>query len=244
MRPRAAVFSAAIHTCAVLIMLFLAIHPPASTLRVPDQRFERIFAPRPYVRQGGGGQRSNLPAQKGRAPLPVIRRIFVPPSIPPQQSKLPLEQALLEAPAINVAAVQIGDPGGIGQWPSGGPGGPGGFGGGPARGIGDGDGNRLGGVQTVARSRTRVTRGPVPLFQPEPEYSDEARKAHYQGTVVLALEIDASGMPRKIRVIRGLGLGLDEKAIQAVERWRFRPAYSGSQPVSVDAQVEVSFHLL
>ncbi len=95
-----------------------------------------------------------------------------------------------------------------------------------------------------APSTTRVTRGPQVLYQPEPEYSEEARKAHFQGTVVLSIEIDTNGNPRAIQVVRGVGLGLDEKAIQAVEQWKFRPAYSGDRAVVVEAQVEVSFHLL
>ena len=85
---------------------------------------------------------------------------------------------------------------------------------------------------------------PVPLFRPEPEYSEEARKAKYQGTVVLYVEVDASGQPRNLKVVRSLGLGLDEKAIEAVEKWKFRPGYKDGKPVTVAATVEVNFRLL
>ena len=78
----------------------------------------------------------------------------------------------------------------------------------------------------------------------EPEYSEDARKVHFQGTVVLTIEVDTNGLPSNIRVVRAIGLGLDERAVQAVEKWRFRPAMSGDHPVIAPALVEVSFHLL
>ena len=78
----------------------------------------------------------------------------------------------------------------------------------------------------------------------EPEYSEEARKARHQGTVILAIDVDETGHATNIRVMHGLGLGLDEKAIQAVMRWKFRPALSGDRPVTAPATVEVSFRLL
>ena len=85
---------------------------------------------------------------------------------------------------------------------------------------------------------------PVPIFSPEPEYSEEARKAKFQGTVTLSVEVDASGRVRNVNVMRRLGLGLDEKAIEAVQRWRFKPATMGGQPVPMLAEVRVSFRLL
>ena len=70
---------------------------------------------------------------------------------------------------------------------------------------------------------------PALLYKVEPEYSEEARKAKYQGTVVLYVEVDTSGKARNLRVLRSLGLGLDEKAIEAVQKWRFRPGQSAHQ---------------
>jgi TonB family protein len=84
----------------------------------------------------------------------------------------------------------------------------------------------------------------VPLFKPEPEYSEEARKAKFQGSVIVALIVDEKGNPQSIRVIRPLGLGLDEKAIEAVQKWRFKPGLKDGRPVPVTAQIEVSFRLL
>jgi TonB family protein len=78
----------------------------------------------------------------------------------------------------------------------------------------------------------------------EPEFSEAARKAKYQGVVVLAIEVDASGHPRNLRVLEQLGLGLDEKAIEAVSQWRFRPGYQDGRPVVTSATVQVSFRLM
>jgi TonB family protein len=85
---------------------------------------------------------------------------------------------------------------------------------------------------------------PVPVHRVEPEYSDEARKARFQGIVVLRVEIDASGRTRRAEVVRPLGLGLDEQALAAAARWRFRPALSGGRPVACTITIEFNFRLL
>jgi TonB family protein len=85
---------------------------------------------------------------------------------------------------------------------------------------------------------------PTLLRKVEPEYSAEARKAKHAGTVFLDVEIDASGQVTNIRVNRSLGLGLDEKAIEAVRQWKFSPGRKDGKPVAVQAQVVVSFMLL
>jgi TonB family protein len=85
---------------------------------------------------------------------------------------------------------------------------------------------------------------PQITYKVEPEYSDEARVAGLEGAVVLRVVVDTDGKPRDGRVIRGLGLGLDEKAIAAVANWRFQPATKDGQPKAVQAQIEVNFRLL
>jgi TonB family protein len=84
---------------------------------------------------------------------------------------------------------------------------------------------------------------PTLLSKVEPEYSEKARRAKLQGSVVLHLEIDENGEPKKLRVVRALGLGLDEKAIEAVSKWRFRPGYKAGKPVPTAATLEVRFRL-
>jgi len=106
--------------------------------------------------------------------------------------------------------------------------------------VGPGDGGDFGGLRGGGGALT----SPVLLYKVEPEFSEEARKAKHQGVVVLYGEVDTNGTLRNIRVLQGLGLGLDDKAIQAVKQWRFRPGYRDGKPVVAAATIEVNFHLL
>jgi TonB family protein len=82
------------------------------------------------------------------------------------------------------------------------------------------------------------------LSKVEPEYSEEARKAKWQGTVELQIVVDEHGVPKEMRVTRALGLGLDQKALEAVAKWRFKPGMRDGKPVPVIATVQVNFRLL
>ena len=84
---------------------------------------------------------------------------------------------------------------------------------------------------------------PRVIYQPEPEFSEQARAAKYQGTCVLKLIVGGDGIPRDIKVITPIGMGLDEKAVEAVQKWRFNPALKDGEPVPVEVAVEVDFHL-
>ena len=84
---------------------------------------------------------------------------------------------------------------------------------------------------------------PRVISQVDPEFSEEARKAKYQGTCTLMLVVDSSGRPTNIRVANSLGMGLDEKAIEAAKKWRFEPAMKDGHPVAVEIALEVDFHL-
>lgn len=84
---------------------------------------------------------------------------------------------------------------------------------------------------------------PRVIYGPDPEYAEEARQEKFQGTCVLWLVVSSDGRPRDIRVSRSLGHGLDEKAIEAVKRWRFEPAHKDGKPVAVMVNVEVTFRL-
>ena len=84
---------------------------------------------------------------------------------------------------------------------------------------------------------------PVVLSKVDPAYTEEARLAKYAGTVVVSVEIRPDGLAYNIRTIRGLGLGLDEKAIQAISQWRFKPGTKDGQPVAIMATIEVNFRL-
>jgi TonB family protein len=93
------------------------------------------------------------------------------------------------------------------------------------------------------RQAKRIT-PPQLVYKVEPEFSEEARRAKYSGAVVLAIQVDSNGTARDIQVRQGLGLGLDEKAIEAVSHWRFRPAIVDGKPVASEAVVQVNFQLL
>jgi TonB family protein len=78
----------------------------------------------------------------------------------------------------------------------------------------------------------------------EPAYSEEARKAKFQGHVVLSVDVDASGQVTGVKTNRSLGLGLDQKAIDAVKQWKFLPGRKDGNAVATQVEVEVSFALL
>ena len=202
---------------------------------------------------GGGGDRDKLQASPGRLPkqsmqplappaavvrnpnpkLEVDPAILVPPEVKLQQPNLPdLGDPMSHLPT--VASNGTGYGSGIGSGSGGGVGSGEGPGFGPGHGGGTGGGAfRVGGGVSA----------PKAIYSPDPEYSEEARKVKHMGVVVLWLVVGPDGKPRDIRVVRTLGLGLDEKAIEAVKNWRFEPALKDGKPVAVQVNVEVNFHL-
>jgi TonB family protein len=87
------------------------------------------------------------------------------------------------------------------------------------------------------------TKAPVSIYTPEPDYSDAARKAKFQGTVALTIVVDKGGRVARVRLDKALGFGLDENALQALSIWRFAPAIRNGQPVAVEMSTEFSFNL-
>ncbi|HMD99039.1 MAG TPA: TonB family protein [Terriglobia bacterium] len=202
---------------------------------------------------GGGGDRSPTPASKGA--IPKFSKVqFAPPMavIPNPAPKLTADPTLLGPPEMKLPEmaqnVPWGDPHGVNGPASNGPGTGGGIGSGTGTGIGSGNGGGLGpgegggtggGVYSVGGNVS----APIAIFKPEPPYSEEARKAKWQGTVVLWIIVDAQGNVSDVRVARPLGLGLDEKAVETVKTWKFKPAMRGGSPVAVRVSVEVTFRL-
>lgn len=84
---------------------------------------------------------------------------------------------------------------------------------------------------------------PRALKYQDPDYSDEAKQIKFQGTVVLWVVVGADGLPGQIRVARALGHGLDEQAIKAVKKWKFKPGTFDGRPVPVQVNIEVDFRL-
>lgn len=256
--------SAAIHVGVVLLAIWISTRPIVK--QVANKAVSLVYTPdiEPYKPDmpkkaaklgggGGGGDRSPTPASVGKLPK-VAPRQFVPPTavIRNENPKLVMEPTIVvqpDAPLPNVASPNFGNPLGVNGPPSNGPGSGGGIGSGKGGGVGPGSGNGYGpgsggntggGVYNIGGGVSQ----PVPIFKPEPEYSEEARKAKFQGVVLLSVVIDETGKTRDIKVLRPLGLGLDEKAIEAVTKWRFRPSMRQGQSVAVRANIEVNFRLL
>jgi len=197
---------------------------------------------------GGGGDFDKVAASRGNPPRALLDEQVVPPTVilPKEPPKLALEETVMVAPQVNLPqGGQIGDP--MSQFTrvlSNGPGGPGGIGNGCCDGVGDSIGPYLGsgppGIFPAGRNGVTV---PQVIYNPEPSFSDEARKAKVQGVVLLLLVVGKDGRPYDIRVGQSLGMGLDEKAIEAVGRWRFKPATLNGLPVATQIAVEVDFHL-
>jgi periplasmic protein TonB len=203
---------------------------------------------------GGGGDRSQLPATKGRAPKFKWTQ-FTPPeaTLKNLNPKLPMDPSLLGPPDLKVAnpaLTNMGDPLAASVNYSGGPGGGGGIGTGEAGGIGSGSGGGLGpgeGGGTgggVFRAGVNGVGTPTCFYQPAPEYSEEARKTKYQGAVVVEGVINLDGRVSDIKVVKGVGMGLDENAVAAVKTWRCKPASGPSgKPVRTLVPIEVTFRL-
>ena len=202
---------------------------------------------------GGGGDRDKLQASRGHIPKRSLEQ-FAPPEVVVrnEKPKLIAEATVIVPPQVNLpnnSLPNLGDPrstmvgppaNGIGYGASIGSGSGLGIGNGFGGGVGDGIGGGYGGGVFVVGGGVSA---PRPIYKPDPEYSPEARQAKYQGAVVLSLIVAADGTPRNLRVARSLGMGLDEKAIEAVKQWRFEPARRNGKPVAVAVDVEVSFRL-
>jgi periplasmic protein TonB len=203
---------------------------------------------------GGGGDRSMIEANKGKLP-----KLEKDPITPPQPQTLE-HPKLPEPAAINVQTnIQLPDnpnmpmigmhssanvqmaSAGTGSGAGMGSGSGGGLGSGQGNGYGPGYGGNFGGGLEQIGGRVS---GPVPIYEPEAEFSDEARRAKYQGVCLIAAIVDTQGNPQNVHVVRALGMGLDEKAMEAVRKYKFKPAMKdGKTPVAVMVTIEVDFRL-
>ena len=252
--------SVIIHVSIVTLAFTLAMNKTVQqavkntvTLMAPIDIAPYVAKPAQQTGGGGGGDRSPLPASKGRLPKFSTKQ-FTPPMavVNNPDPKLIMEPTLvipLDANIPNVNMAQYGDPlAKIGP-ASNGPGSGGGIGSGSGGGVGSGKGPGFGPGEGggFGGGTYRVGNGvtaPTLTFKVEPEYSEEARKAKFMGTVILYIEVNEKGLVQNPRVLRSVGMGLDEKAIEAVMKWRFRAGYKDGKPVTVAAQVEVNFRLL
>jgi periplasmic protein TonB len=201
---------------------------------------------------GGGGDRDVLAASKGKLPKFSMEQITPPVVVVRNEHpKLAVEPTIVIPPQVQLASnnfPNLGDPMAHAMLPSNGTGAGGGIGSGSGGGVGSGSGPGFGpgegggtggGVFHVGGGVSP----PRAIFRPDPEFSEEARKAKYQGVCTLGMIVGVDGRPTNIRVLGSLGMGLDEKAIEAVKNWKFEPAMKDGHPVRVEIAVEVDFHL-
>jgi protein TonB len=189
---------------------------------------------------GGGGSPDKMEAIKGKIPPrakapDVNAKVEVPPDptidvqnniIIPDNARLP-NFGQTNSPNVKLASLGNGRGTGVGN--------------GTGSGYLDGYGGNIGGGFEHVGGRVSA---PIALNSVEAEFSDEARRAKYQGIVVVEVIVDAQGYPQDPRVVRALGMGLDEKALEAVRKYRFKPAMKdGKTPVAVILNVEVNFRL-
>lgn len=263
---RAQVISVAAHVVVTLILvvpflpkLMAPATANASSVRVTPIDISPYLPQLPPGRKkagggGGGGEHNPIPASKGRLPKFDWTQYAKPAVKPPENPKLAMTPTVLGPPELRLPSPNMpnwGDPmskvvndsSGPGSGAGIGSGSGGGVGSGSGGGVGPGEGWGTGGGYPSAGSNGYGV--PSCLYCPRPEYSDEAVKAKYQGVVVLRVVITPDGRAINPQVVKGIGLGLDEKAIEAVRNWRFKPAMGpDGRATPVITLIEVTFRLL
>ena len=239
----------------VVVPLFTNVLPPSTQAK--NKTDVGMIELSPYMPKlppgakpagGGGGANDHTTAPVNRGKLPKFQWTqFTPPQVKIQNPdpKLPMDPSLLGPPDLKVANINssvFGDPLANGVSESLGHGNGTGIGSGSGGGLGPGEGGGTGGG--AFRAGVNGVGMPSCIYCPDPQYSDEARKAKYQGVVVLMVVITLDGRATNIQVVKSPGLGLDEKAIEAVRQWKFRPAVGPSgKIVPTQVPIEVTFRL-
>ena len=259
--PLATGISTAVNAGILALVLFFVgkkiIEAPKTVVTTPiDVGDFKMKGPQKSISAGGGGgggAHDVVEANKGHLPK-IEQQPVTPPQQPVDKPKLAEDAAInvqkditlpdnpnlpmigmTHSPNVKIASAGTGGGAGMGT------GNNGGLGSGNGNGFGPGSGGNTGGG--LYRIGGGVS-APVAIFQPDAEFSDEARRAKYQGVVLISLIVDAQGNPQNPRVVRALGMGLDEKALEAVRRYKFKPAMKdGKTPVPVMINVEVNFRL-
>jgi protein TonB len=262
---RSQMASFAIHGSVALFLFLSVVARPPFLKKIPPTDIKTYAPPSDYLRKilfaresggntgrGGGGERNPIPATAGQLPPSAQQQIAAPSAHVFPNSILLLTPTVEGTPDLRVPRPDEGwgDPTAKFRTDSNGPGccqgmGDGdGTGVGPKRGPGAGSSDHDGVGSSMVGPPGISVRAPTCLYCPKPEYSDEARKVHFQGLVELSVVVLADGKPGRIELITGPGMGLDEKAIEAVRNWRFRPAIApNGNAVAVTIPIEVQFQL-
>ena len=257
--PKSNAISFGIHAAVIILILSIAVKahtiiPVQPTMIVTPVDFHVFIPPitLPVAKAmgggGGGGAHELVEAVKGNAPLVSKVQIAPPQLIRIDRPKLAVEPTEMvkmpdnnmpslgvsQSPQIALAAQGRGSGSGFGQGTGGGIG----AGHGSGTGLGNGGGYG-GGLMSVGGGVS----APLVVHSVEPEFTDDARRANYQGSVSIKLIVDSQGNPQDVRLLSHLGMGLDERAVEAVRHFKFRPAMYEGHPVSVQILLDVSFRL-
>jgi len=237
------------HAVVLLVVFLLAARHLQLTAPAKTSAVETMMAPPPRVMPkadaigGGGGQHDLTAATQGHLPKLAAEQMLPPKAPPMIAPKLAAEPSVVVQPDLRMAESTMPTIGVSSSSLKGfslGNGSGTGIGEGDGAGIGPGSGgNTGGGVMHVGGS----VRAPVLITSIDPEFSEEARKAKFSGNVEVYLWVDERGNPSHVRVVRGVGMGLDEKAIEAVRQYKFKPAMQNGKAVKVDMYIDVDFHI-
>jgi TonB family protein len=260
--PASTTLAVITHVAVIAFLIWLAIEvrmhqkpiPPKPQVAAIDIAPFRPIAPKLQAMGGGGGGGAHEVVQAPKGRLPKISQTPVTPPmvLKIDHPKLAVEPTIKMPQNIQVAnnnMPNLGDPrtsiigpasNGTGSGAGMGIGDGGGIGSGSGSGYGAGEGGGYGGGLYHVGGGVAP---PVLIHSVDAEFSDDARRAKFEGVSVVSLIVDAHGMPQRIRVSRKLGMGLDEKAIEAVRQYRFKPSMYQGKPVPVEITVEVNFHL-
>jgi protein TonB len=259
---KSSAISFVIHVTAITLILALAFKAHTSmtlqpTLVVTPVDF-KLTVPPPITMPvakvqgggGGGGAHQLVEPTRGHLPTVVAKAVITPPQIiridrpklevaPAEVVKMPDDPpvpalGMTHSPQITLVSQGKGSGSGFGQGLGGGIGAGRGVGAGPGSGGGYG-----GGLMSVGGGVS----APQLIHSVEPEFTEDARRANYQGSVSIKLIVDSQGIPQDVRLESHLGMGLDEKAIEAVRQYKFRPAMYQGHAVSVQIVVDVDFRL-
>ncbi|MGB8478750.1 MAG: TonB family protein [Acidobacteriaceae bacterium] len=260
--PASNMLSFLLHAGVFALLAWFVIQ--ARTHIVPPQKVEvtqvvvppyipPVTAPAPQSMGGGGGGGFHQPIEANKGHLPPVEKTPInppelqvdhpklavaPAMVMPQQIKIPDNSmpnlGMTQSTQVVMKSQGSGSGSGFGQ------GGGGGIGAGDGGGIGSGTvGGYGGGVMTVGGGVS----APVVIHRVVPEFTDEARRVKFQGVASIGLIVDAQGNPEGVHVVRPLGMGLDQKAVEAVRQYKFKPAMFQGHPVPVQLVVEVDFHM-
>ncbi|MGA2252844.1 energy transducer TonB [Terracidiphilus sp.] len=231
----------------------LAPHVDATPVDISDFKIDMPKKPQQAGGGGGGGSNSIIDPIKGKLPK-IEDQPKAPPMVPVvEKPKLEVDSAIavqkdIKLPdnpnminigvknSANVTMASNGQGSGAGM----GTGSHGGIGSGDGNGYGPGSGGNFGGgVEHIGGG----VKAPTAIYTIDPEFSEEARRAKYQGEVMLQIIVDAQGNVQSPRVVRPLGMGLDEKAIEAVMKYKFKPGTKEGKPVAVYMTIAINFRL-